>query len=139
MTNEFGFWEAHLPIKDWIGSADNLSFSLRNVELDSEELLHAHKIDDYKYELSFTRYPKDLERPSLWSVLKKWWSFNPSTHKTRVSSLFNREQLVALRDWIDEMLYDPSFGRVNDPEHRIVDENNPDPDSYLSLRMKKYG
>lgn len=107
--------------QDWFGSRDNLAFSLRSEDICKEDILsfaRAGKKTDSSFYVTLTNYHFDVFRPSLWQVIKRWWKYDSSSTKFATRGGFSREQMIALRDWIDEMLYDPEYneGFVEDVE-----------------------
>ena len=95
-------------LHDWFGSNDNFSLTLRSETFGGEDLLHFTKARQDLYECILTNYDVGFERPSLWQVLKRWWKFRGSSPR-KTTALLTQRQIIALRDWMDEMLYDPDY------------------------------
>lgn len=105
------YWNPYENKCDWLGSQDNLSFTLRTENDLRESALHFHKsLESGMYIFSGTIYHYNTERPSLWSVLKKWWTWKQGA-KTTISTELDYRQMIALSDWTNEMMYDPEYQR----------------------------
>lgn len=95
---------------DWV-QTDPLEISIRSVETIEERILSLKKKEDDLYRAMISGLWIPETRPSFLQVLKKVFFSKKEDSRLFTSSSsieMNREQMIAIRDWIDEMLYDPA-------------------------------
>lgn len=92
----------------WFGASDNRAITLKNR---AGRFLHTeyHYKSDLPFEVSLEGMALKLHKLSL----KERLTGRPSKPNT-AWAMFSREQIIALRDWFDEMLYEMEYNM--DPE-----------------------
>lgn len=87
----------------WFGASDNRAITLKNR---AGRFLHTEYLykSDLPFEVSLEGHALKLHRLSIMERL----TGRPSKPNT-AWAMFSREQIIALRDWFDEMLYEIEY------------------------------
>ena len=101
--------------KDWIESSDGKTFSLRSVKskprsfgpdhITRETLLTLHYTKDERFTSIFTEYNWDSPRKGILTRLFEAIFPYGVNQTTRGETVFSREQMIALGDWVNERMY----------------------------------